>query len=95
MVEAWDLPLLVGVVARYHHSPNDVEDENSRRTVDVIHAADDLAHMTGFGADVGELKRKFNTDSMKRLGIKVGDLEMVALEMTDQIAEMGEVFGGH
>lgn len=95
MVEAWDLPLLIGVAARFHHCPDDLADEDARQMVDVIHIADGLAHMIGFGADIGELKRTLNSNSMKRLGVKVADLETVALEMTNQIVEMGDIFGGH
>lgn len=95
MVEAWDLPPLIGIAARFHHYPDELEDENARKITDVIHVADGLAHMIGFGADVGELKRIFNSNSMKRLGVKVTDLETVALEMTHQIVEMGDIFGGH
>jgi putative nucleotidyltransferase with HDIG domain len=95
MADTWDLPELIGVSARWHHHPDDVPDSSSQSLVDLVHIADGLAHMIGFGADVGELKRSLNSRSMARLTVKVADLENVALETTEQVADMDDIFGGH
>jgi putative nucleotidyltransferase with HDIG domain len=95
MVETWDLPNSIGLAARWHHHPDALENAEGRQLAYIVHIADCLSHMMGFGVDVGELKRELNSHSMKRLKLKVGELESVALETTEQIAEMGEIIGGH
>ena len=94
IVEMWDLPASIGTAARWHHHPDDVDVASEQTLVDVIHIADGLSHMLGFGADVGELKRELNAHAMTRLNVKVMELESVALEVTEQISEMSTLFKG-
>ena len=94
IVEEWGLLESLGAAARWHPAPNDVPRETDQTLVDLVHVADGLAHMMGFGVDVGELKRKVAEEPMLRLEIKVQDLETIALETAEQIKEMGEIFRG-
>jgi putative nucleotidyltransferase with HDIG domain len=90
--DKWDLPDAIGAVVRMHHRPNDAMSDENTVLVDLVHAADCLAHMLGFGTDVGELSRRFDSSVTKRIGIKVQRLEHAASESIEQIHSMGQLF---
>ena len=90
--ERWDLPEAVCVAARCHHKPDEVEPEGYQSMVDLIHTADGLAHSLGYGADVGELSRTIEPNVLKRLDIRVQQLEIVACETLDQVRQVGESY---
>lgn len=92
IIEQWNLPKALGEVARWHHNPMKApEGLDSQTIIDLIHAANGLAHSFGFGADVGEMMRKVDSDVVRRLGIKTQQLEIVASETLDEIRNMGEI----
>ncbi|MDD5308938.1 MAG: HDOD domain-containing protein [Deltaproteobacteria bacterium] len=93
VAESWDLPPAIGWAAQWHHLPGGIPEGVDRMLVDLVHAADCLAHSLGFGADVGELSRRVDPLVTERLGIKARRLERVASELIDQIGEMGKIFG--
>ena len=95
MVEEWHLPSELTGPVRWHHAPGDAPDDVDRTVVDLIHVADGLAHMMGFGADVGELKRTIDESAVGRLNVKVHDLESAAMQTMDSIREMSRILGGH
>lgn len=94
MIEQWHLPSELGIAARWHHAPNEAPENIDRNLVDLVHVADGLAHMMGFGADVGELKRTIDEQAVARLKVKVHDLENAAMETMESIKEMSEILGG-
>ena len=94
MVEEWHLPESFLSAVKHHHDPEEAPDGPERKLADLIHVADGLAHMMGFGTDVGELKRSIDERVVSRLHVKVHDLEIAAMETMDSIREMGEILGG-
>ena len=94
MVEEWHLPESFLYAVKQHHHPEEAPDGADRKLADLIHVADSLAHMMGFGADVGELKRSIDDRAVHRLHVKVHDLEIAAMDTMDSIKEMSEIIGG-
>lgn len=94
MLEEWELPAALGCAVRWHHAPNDAPDDADRNLVDLVHIADGLAHMMGLGTDIGELRRSIDDHAVKRIKVKVHDLEAAAVATMDSIREMSAVFGG-
>ncbi len=92
LAEEWDLPQQVVWTARWHHTPNETPKEADQVLVDLVHIADGLAHLFGFGADIGELSRRMEQGPMERIGLKVQDMELTVGDVMGQINEMTEVF---
>ncbi len=89
--QQWDLPDTVIWTARWHHQPSEAGDVDSV-LVDLVHLADAIAHMFGYGADVGELSRTIDKEVASRLGFDVHSIEVVSSETESQIREMGDMF---
>ncbi len=97
LAEAWGLPPIFADVAKYHHKPAEVQHLPCARIVDLVHAADAMAHLFGYGADTGGMARRIDTEVQKRLNLKSRDLEAIAGESTDEIeilAQMQKGSGG-
>ncbi|RJO64829.1 MAG: HDOD domain-containing protein [Myxococcales bacterium] len=92
IVESWNLPREISEVCRWHHDPSSAPDLADRTLVDLVHLANGLAHLLGYGADVGELARKIDGQAADRLGIKVNRLEAIAGATQEEIVEMGALF---
>jgi len=92
VAEAWSLPRAVAWAASWHHAPSVAPPEVDRGVVDLVHAADALAHALGLGADVGELAREIDPGVQERLGLKVSRLERVASRSLEEIHEMASLF---
>ena len=90
--ETWKLPPAVADVCRWHHSPNEAPESSDRLLVDLVHAADALAHLLGMGADVGEMARKVDAVVEARLGIRSRGLERVASESLEEIRSLAAEF---
>jgi len=89
---AWALPQAVRAVARWHHAPGTDAAGPDGVLVDLVHAADGLAHALGLGADVGELARTIDAGAEARLGLRSRRLERAAGESLDAIREMASLF---
>ncbi len=86
----WQLPAEIRSAIRWHHDPAGARFD--RTLVALVHVADGLAHMLGYGADVGELSRELDGSTLEILGLKVRTLEHVACEALDSVQELGELF---
>lgn len=80
----WRLPEEVGVVARWHHQPEDAP-PNHAELVAVVHVANAMAHLFGFGTDAGELHRGLSAAAVAKLGLTLGHLETLAGEAFNDI----------
>jgi putative nucleotidyltransferase with HDIG domain len=85
LASRWHLPEGVLMAARFHHQPNDVPEGVDQTLVDVIHVADGLAHMIGFGADIGGLKRRMEPAVVERLGLEPESMDRVTSIALDEI----------
>ncbi|GEJ59225.1 HDOD domain-containing protein [Anaeromyxobacter diazotrophicus] len=92
VAEAWSLPPAAAAAARWHHAPGDAPDDTCRPVVDLVHAADALAHALGLGADAGELARSVDAGVEARLGVRARDLEATAGGTLDDIHELAALF---
>lgn len=92
VAQAWSLPPAVGWAARWHHKPREVPLDADGKLVGLVHAADALAHVLGFGADSGELAREIDGVVEEKLGVTARRLEAVAGSTLDAVREMGSLF---
>lgn len=92
VAEAWSLPPAAAAAARWHHAPAEAPDDAHRPVVDLVHAADALAHALGLGADAGELARAVDPGVEARLGVRARDLEKAAGCTLDDIRELAAAF---
>lgn len=88
----WNLPGQVIETARWHHNPMGIENEVDHTLVDLVHIANALAHMMGYGTDSGELARPADEAVIERVGVSVQQLEQVASDTVEQIQEMSQLF---
>ena len=93
LANAWNLPDRICYGVRWHHRPEATPEGVDQTMVDLVHAANGLAHSIGFGGDVAELSRKVEESVIDRLGIKVQRLEAVASETMEQISDLGQQVG--
>ncbi|MCA9672022.1 MAG: HDOD domain-containing protein [Myxococcales bacterium] len=92
LAHRWSLPEEIVLAARWHHHPRPPGEEGHHAVVDLVHIADGLAHLLGYGADIGELARDIDASCTTRLGLCNKTLERVASEAIDPIAELSELF---
>lgn len=93
ILKEWNMPDAIVAAARWHHSPGEIREEPDRRTVMVIHVADGLCHLMGYGSDIGELARRLDPAVEAELPLN-SRLISAALEVTaESIREMTDVFG--
>lgn len=88
----WSLPGAISIAVGKHHSPEDAPTEADQVLVDLIHAADGLAHLVGQGVDSNDWSRSVNREVIQRLGIRNSGLERVASESLDRIRSAGGAF---
>jgi putative nucleotidyltransferase with HDIG domain len=81
----WQLPEIILSAARWHHTPSLDPDIAAHPLTDIVHVADVLAHMMGFGADLGGLHRVLDTGASERLGLKRAMLETSISESFDAV----------
>ena len=88
----WNLPeeLVQGI--RYHHEPDAAEAGPMRTMADLVHVADALAHMFGFGCDVGGLRRTVHPGVAERLGLGAEHVDLVAAQSVPDIQEKVDSF---
>jgi putative nucleotidyltransferase with HDIG domain len=91
LAERWDLPPIFAWAARWHHKPSQATLEVDRVLVDLIHTADALAHLMGYGADIGELQREIEPDVPKRLNLSERHMERAIAAAKPAIEQMGEM----
>jgi HD-like signal output (HDOD) protein len=89
VADRWNLPSAIGVTARWHHQP--ARGPSGDLVVSLVHCADALAHMLGFGADLGGLARRVEPAALERLGLDLRSVEAVASESVDQVQELGKL----
>jgi putative nucleotidyltransferase with HDIG domain len=86
VAEAWNLPVAICQVVRWHHAP--AAAPAGEILVDVVHAADCLAHAMGMGEDIGEMSRSVAPEAIARVGTGRRELERIASESLGQIEEL-------
>ena len=90
MLKKWSFPEDIIQVVRWHHEP---EGANvSSLLVDIVHVADVLCLMLGYGVGREGLQYRSSPDSTKRLGLQQSQLDRVASQTLQWVEEISEVF---
>lgn len=90
VAKKWNLPYEVEVATMWHHKPSE-SPEKSRTLIDLVHAADNLAHSMALGNDRGGLARKVDPGTINRLKLTDEILQKVAADGYEQIISMSEM----
>ena len=91
LLRAWNLPESTVASARWHHQPRNAPEEY-QQLVDLIHVADFLCLNFGFGVGNDGLQYKLDDAANKRLGLKIGDAELVGAKVMVGMEELGNMF---
>src|SRR5690606_7149429 len=74
----WGLPATVADAITYHHTPGLAPTP----TGDVVHLANALAKLTGYGPLIAEVDGPVDRDALKRLSLETADIHALCLELT-------------
>lgn len=91
ILEKWSFPIEIVKAVRWHHTPDDGDEINN--LTDIVHVADILSLMIGIGVGREGLRYQPSKAATKRLGLKPLQLEKVACETMQSMAELSDVFG--
>jgi putative nucleotidyltransferase with HDIG domain len=91
LLKAWNLPDTVVAAARWHHQPDQCE-EQYQQLVDLIHVADVLCINVGWGMGADGLQYKLSEAASKRLGVGSGVAEDVILKTMMGMDELKDMF---
>lgn len=92
LLELWSFPESLVQAVRWHHEPDSAEEPGA--IIDLIHVADVLCLMIGLGVGTEGLQYKPSPAATKRLGLKPGQLELVASQTLQWANELGGIFQG-
>lgn len=91
MAQVWNLPPLIEVAARWHHAPSEMGNSDYQTMVDLVHVADGIAHLVGFGGDIAGLLRKVDPTAVERLKIDRTTLQKIVLETLDEVRDLAKL----
>ena len=91
ILKRWSLPQDIVKAVQWHHAPEDCGETNS--LIDIVHVADVLSLMIGFGVGREGLRYLPSIAATKRLGLKPSQLEKVASQTLQRTNELSAVFG--
>ena len=90
VLEHWNLPARVVEVVRWHHEPETSPAPSP--SLDLVHAADSLATLSGIGAGVDGLNYRPSKEVMGRLHVTTRVSESVINGMLTGLEELRNVF---
>ncbi len=93
ILNSWDLPKDLGLVARYHHEPKDAPDA-VQATAGVVNIASGLAHSFGLGADLAGLCRELDETLRSELGLTRSVVEKCVLDAMPRVLDIAGVMVG-
>jgi HD-like signal output (HDOD) protein len=88
VIRSWNLPELLALTTRYHHTPREVTDPSARALTGVVHVANVLAHSMGIGSDIGQLHRELDGEMVKELGLDSDMVERALCSSTFRVMEL-------
>lgn len=86
----WRLSPAVGFAARWHHQPEGAPEGMGRKVASVVHLADGLAHLLGFGEDAGGMHRRIQDTVPDSLGLGVAAIDRLLSDTLDPIDELSD-----
>lgn len=87
LCKRWSLSVPITQSVLHHHEPAQADAEH-RALVEIVHVANGLAHMMGFGADVGGLHRRVRPEVLEARGLDNHSIEGVIGSCLDTILSM-------
>ena len=92
LLEEWKLPEEVVGAVRWHQEPEDNDNPGNQLIVDVVHAADALSLMGGFGTGSDGLNYKLSPAVAERLELSNAVAEEAVCKMLEGLAEIEVLF---
>lgn len=90
IAENWSFPAEMADCIRWHHNPDGAGEATP--SMDVVHIADAISMMHGFGVGKDGLQYHPSTNSIKRLGISGSDLELVSAQIISSLEDVENMF---
>jgi putative nucleotidyltransferase with HDIG domain len=82
----WSLPEPLVQAIEHHHRPDEVPELG---LADVVHVADALSVMLGFGVGTDQLMHRCSERALERLGLTQEELPLLLVVLADLLAEVG------
>ena len=92
LLEEWKLPDEVVGAVRWHQQPENNDNPANQIIVDIVHAADALSLMGGFGTGSDGLNYKLSPVVAQRLGLTNAVAEEAVCKMLEGLAEIEVLF---
>ncbi len=92
VAQMWNLPASVECAAKWHHDPNNAPMDADQYLIDLIHISDAMAHMVGYGHDVGGLNRCLLSEPLERCNLTPEIIKDTLIETSHEILMMGATF---
>ncbi|HPP14750.1 MAG TPA: HDOD domain-containing protein [Acetomicrobium flavidum] len=91
IIDQWALPEVYAMAAHYHHMPEDLPEgkKNYRTMVDVVHIANAMCLMLGFGLGADGLQHNISEMALERLNLK-DKVEMLLSEAVNILYQLDE-----
>jgi putative nucleotidyltransferase with HDIG domain len=90
IAESWRFPEIIVDCIRYHHNPD--EAPNISDGVDVVHIADSISLMEGFGYGRDELQYRFSENAAARLRLANAALELAVSQTVMAMEDIENIF---
>lgn len=90
MLKKWCFPNDIIQAVRWHHEPEGADSHN--QLVDIVHVADVLCLMLGYGVGREGLQYRSSSASTERLGLRQSHLDRVASQTLQWVEEISEAF---
>lgn len=74
----WRLPHEVAIAARWHHKPLAAPDPAAQRLASIVHVADGMAHLFGYGEDAADMRHRLDDQALELLGLSEDQLAAIA-----------------
>lgn len=89
LAESWNFPRDLVEVITYHHRPAEAQ---HNRLVDLVHVADYMAMILGYGLGGDSMAYRLDSGSFDRLGMSSGDLPRFSGEIIDGCKQFEQMF---
>jgi len=88
VAEHWGLPATVSEAIAQHHTPSIAPTPMG----DVVHLANGLAKLTGYGPLIAEVDGPVDRDALERLSLTTADLHALCMDLTERMESGRERF---
>ncbi len=92
ILKNWGIPVSLYLPVLWHHKPDECTDETVSTIVDIVHLADSLCLLAGFGIGRDGLQYKPSVSVLKRLQIKQSMLESIISQTMTGMENLKEIF---